>query len=55
MVQRKGHCKLSLFSVSVPCDAVVAIDAARKNVNAAKHEEEHFATEADYRSLMNAV
>ncbi len=51
----KVKAQLGLFGASVPGGAIDAIDRARNQVNAAKHEEEIFVTEAGYRELVAAV
>lgn len=47
--------QLAQFGATTPSAALDAIDAQRRLINAAKHEEEYFVTEADYRSLVKAV
>lgn len=47
--------QLALFGASVPADALATVDRTREQVNLAKHEAEHFISEADYRALMQAV
>lgn len=47
--------QLVQFGASAPTAALDAIDAQRRLINAAKHEDEYFATEGDYRTLVKAV
>lgn len=46
---------LRQFGASPPTAALDAIDAQRRLINAAKHEDEYFATEEDYRTLVKAI
>jgi len=47
--------QLMLFGASVSEAAFSTIDSQRLLVNAAKHKDEYFATEQDYRSLVQAI
>ena len=47
--------QLSLFSASVPSEVLDAIDATRAKVNAAKHSDEFFVTEEEYRFFVKNV
>lgn len=47
--------QLMLFGASVSEAAFSKIDSQRLLINAAKHEDEYFATEQDYRMLVEAI
>jgi hypothetical protein len=47
--------QLQSFSGSIPDDVFRTIDQARDRVNAAKHEDEIFVTEAEYAALVTAI
>ncbi len=47
--------QLALFCVSVPDAILDTLDVQRRLINAAKHEDEYFVTEQDYRVLLKAV
>ena len=47
--------QLVLFGVKPPDASLAVLDEHRRLINAAKHEEEYFATEQDYRNLVRAV
>lgn len=47
--------QLAMFGSIVPADALDAIDRTREGVNLAKHEAEHFISEAEYKQLVQAV
>jgi hypothetical protein len=47
--------QLTQFRAAVPTVALDAIDGQRRLINSAKHEDEYFATEDDYRTLVKAI
>jgi hypothetical protein len=47
--------QLALFGASPPEASIAILDKHRRLINAAKHEEEYFATEQDYRDLVSAI
>jgi len=47
--------QLMLFGAIVSETVFSTIDSQRRLINAAKHEEEYFATEQDYRKLVEAI
>lgn len=47
--------QLALFGAEVPAELMDAINGHHDAVNRAKHRDEHFATEADYRDMSDAV
>ena len=52
---RPVRAQLAQFGAAAPIAALDAINVQRRLINAAKHEDEYFATEADYRTLVKAV
>jgi hypothetical protein len=51
----RARAQLALFGASVSGAVLDTLDTQRRLINAAKHEDEYFATEQDYRSLVQAV
>jgi hypothetical protein len=51
----KVRLQLTLFGAIVSDTILDTLDAQRKLINLAKHEEEYFATELEYRTLVKAV
>ena len=47
--------QLAQFGANAPIAALDAIDAQRSLINSAKHEDEYFATENDYRTLVKGA
>lgn len=47
--------QLTLFGVTAPGAALGVIDAQRRLINSAKHNEEYFVAENDYRALVKAA
>lgn len=47
--------QLFLFGASLSQTILDTIDSQRRLINAAKHEDEYFATEPDYRALVGAI
>jgi hypothetical protein len=47
--------QLALFGATSPDASIAVLDKHRRLINAAKHEEEYFATEQDYRDLVSAI
>ena len=47
--------QLAQFGATVPVVTLGGIDTQRLSINAAKHEDEYFATEQDYRTLVKAI
>ena len=47
--------QLSCFGATTPAGALDTIDQARERVNFAKHEADHFVSEADHKRLVQAV
>lgn len=59
-VQNPSHmqrvvAQLAFFSAMVPPDILAAIDETRSKVNAAKHADELFVTESEYKLLVKSV
>ena len=46
---------LKIFGATVPDASLDTLNIQRRLINAAKHEDEYFATEDDYRTLVKAV
>jgi hypothetical protein len=47
--------QLTIFGAHIADDILDAIDGQRRLINALKHEDEYFATERDYRFLVDAI
>ena len=47
--------QIALFGATVPESSLIKLDEHRRLINAAKHEEEYFATEESYCQLVKAI